>query len=254
MLTRARFLLSIFAATVASSAGAAVAQPGNGGDMSSVAQSFNRIMAWAGKELPMLVESMRPGASEAEIASLEAVIGQSLPDDVRALYALADGQTPFEFGKTPHYPGLFFGHPFNPIESVKRDWSQWQSIDRSINDDSEFESSFPPGAVKALVTNPGWIPLSDDAGGNHMGVDLDPGPHGNPGQWIVFGTDEQEKVRVASSLGALLSWIAGEIEQGHLVVQSGAAAGESGPWLWREGEHHFHDAIRKHLKAGGKVG
>ena len=222
--------------------------------MSNVQQSFIRIMAWARKELPLLVDSMRPGASEGEIASLEALIGQRLPEDVRALYKLADGQIPYEFGKTPHYPGLFFGLPFNPIAIVKDHWRMRPPVDGSLDDDNQFLSSFPPGAMKVLYTSPGWIPLSDDAGGNFMGVDLDPGPEGNVGQWIVFGADEFESVRVATSLGAFLDWIADEVEQGRVVVQRGAAAEEYGPWQWREGEHHFHDAIRKHLKTGGKVG
>ena len=90
--------------------------------MAEVARSFERIMNWAKAELPLLCESMRPPASAAEIEALEQLIGQRLPDDVRELYSLADGQTPFVFGQTPDYPGFFLAHPFNPIERVMRDW------------------------------------------------------------------------------------------------------------------------------------
>lgn len=210
-----------------------------------IAESFAHILRWADSNLPLLRESLRPPASESEIAALETLIGQALPQELRDLYRLADGQIPFQFGRTPDYPGFFVSLPFNPIEIVSRHWQFARELEDESNTD-EFLSSFPPGAVKIQDYNRGWIPISDDAGGNHIAIDLDPGPAGNIGQVIITGTDEQERVRVASSLSAFLHWVAGEFEAGHFT-------GGEEDWRWRN-EGHLHDGLRTYLKAGGQIG
>lgn len=212
-----------------------------------IAESFARILRWADAHLPLLRQSLRPPASEGDLQSFEALLGQTLPQDVRELYRLADGQIPFQFGQTPYYPGLFVSLPFNPLETVTRHWRQARELEAEFNSD-EFLSSFPPDAIKIIDSNRGWIPISDDAGGNHIAIDLDPGPAGNFGQVIITGTDEQERVRVASSLSAFLHWAAGEFEAGHFT-----GSGEDGEWRWRN-EGHLHDGLRTHLKAGGQIG
>jgi cell wall assembly regulator SMI1 len=212
-----------------------------------ITESFARILRWADANLPLLRDSLRPPASEREIDALETLIGQALPEDIHDLYRLADGQIPFQFGRTPHYPGFFVSLPFNPIEIVSQHWQfAARQLARGEPNTDEFLSSFPPGAVQIQHYNRAWIPISDDAGGNHIAIDLDPGPAGNIGQIIITGTDEQERVRVASSLGAFLHWIAGEFEAGHF-------AGNGEEWRWRN-EGHLHDGLRTYLKAGGQIG
>lgn len=211
-----------------------------------IAESFARILRWSDSNLPLLRQSLRPPAGESEIATLETLIGQALPQDVRDLYRLADGQIPFQFGRTPYYPGFFVSLPFNPIEIVTRHWQFARELEADDLGGEEFLSSFPPGAVKIQENNRAWIPISDDAGGNHIAIDLDPGPTGNIGQAIITGTDEQERVRIASSLSAFLHWVAGEFEAGHF-------AGNGEEWRWRN-EGHLHDGIRTYLKAGGQIG
>lgn len=211
-----------------------------------IADSFARILRWADSNLPLLRDSLRPPASESEIAALETIIGQALPQDVRDLYRLADGQIPFQFGCTPHYPGFFVSLPFNPIEIVTRHWQFARELEADDLGGEEFLSAFPPDTVKIQENNRAWIPISDDAGGNHIAIDLDPGPAGNIGQVIIIGTDEQERVRIASSLSAFLHWVAGEFEAGHF-------AGNGEEWRWRN-EGHLHDGLRTYLKAGSQIG
>jgi cell wall assembly regulator SMI1 len=218
----------------------------------TVASSFARIMTWADANAPLLRVSLRPGASADELQRFETLIGQALPQDVRDLYRLADGQIPFQFGRTPHYPGLFLSLPFNPIEVVIRDWQFGEEVlGRNEPNTDEFLSSYPPGAVKALHYNNGWIPLSDDAGGNHMAIDLDPGPAGNAGQWIIFGVDEFERMRVASSLAAFLHWVAVEMEAGNFRLAPDNPEGDE--WRWRD-HGHLHDGLKVYLKGGGQIG
>ena len=136
-----------------------------------IAESFARILRWADAHLPLLRESLRPPADDRELGALEALIGQTLPPDVRDLYSLADGQIPFQFGRTPHYPGFFVSLPFNPLQVVTRHWQFAREMEADGSDADEFLSSFPPEAVKTQDYNRAWIPLSDDASGNHIAVD-----------------------------------------------------------------------------------
>jgi cell wall assembly regulator SMI1 len=238
-----------------------------------VARSFARILTWADANAPAIRESLRAGASDDQLQRFEALIGQALPEDVRDLYRLTDGQTPYQSGG-PYYPGLFLGMPFNPSEVVAREWqSHERTLRRNDSNTDEFINSYPPDAVKAVYFNNGWISLSDDAAGNYMAVDLDPGPAGNVGQWIIFGADQFERTRVASSLASFLYWVAVEMENGNFnvaqpeeYVQSprDAAALRAGrpvavpdpppddEWRWRNG--YLLDEIRFYLKAGGEVG
>lgn len=251
----------------------AAAQPMTPAEAPAVARSFARILAWADANAPLLRESLRPGASEDQLRHFEGLIGQALPEDVRELYRLADGQIPYQFGET-YYPGLFLGFPFNPIEVTTRDWRNHDSGLRGIDSNTdEFLGSYPPDAVKAVHFNNGWIALSDDASGNYMGVDLDPASAGNVGQWIVFGRDESERLRVASSLAAFLHWVAGEMEAGNFrpaqaepwvqsprdvaALRAGRPVAVPDPpspdeWRWRNG-YLFHE-LRLHLKSGGQIG
>lgn len=143
---------------------------------------------------------------------------------------------------------MFVSLPFNPLDVVARHWRLNQETLSEMDEDTGAPlPSYPPGAVKSAVCNNSWIPISDDAGGNHMGIDLDPGPTGDAGQWIIFGTDEFELFRVASSFGAFLHWVACEMEAGHF------AASDAGDWRWQNSSH-LHDALGAHLKAGGRIG
>ena len=55
--------------------------------------------------------------------------------------------------------------------------------------------------------------LSDDEG-NHIGVDLNPGPAGTVGQVINFGRDEEKKHVLFPCVVALVEWLAEAIEAG----------------------------------------
>lgn len=60
-------------------------------------------------------------------------------------------------------------------------------------------SSNPPDYIKRLFVDLKWLLLTHDQGGNHIGLDFDPGPKGTVGQVITFGRDENEKKLIAPS-------------------------------------------------------
>ena len=53
---------------------------------------WERIERWLATNAPELHAALQPGASEAEINDAEAALGISFPADVRASFAIHDGQ------------------------------------------------------------------------------------------------------------------------------------------------------------------
>ncbi|MGL3199273.1 MULTISPECIES: SMI1/KNR4 family protein [Curtobacterium] len=158
---------------------------------------------------------LHPPASEADITATEAHLGQRLPEDVRALYRLHDGQHQY----TPQEPrfaaGLFAGLAMLPLADVAVQWDQWDGYEQQEEMD-EFASSTPEGFVQPKYSARGWIPLTHDGSGNHIGVDLDPGPAGTVGQVIMFGADDDEHQVLAPSLTSYLEQVADLIASGDI--------------------------------------
>jgi len=148
--------------------------------------------------------ALRPGASANEIAQLEEHLGIGLPDSVKRSLAIHDGQDGF---------GLVDGSALLSLAGIRQQWDTWRSLDEdAMNADcAEFMASEPEGFIKPMYCNRAWIPLTHDAGGNHVGLDYDPGPLGQRGQVIAFGRDEDTKRLLAGSFEAFmearLSWL-----------------------------------------------
>lgn len=141
---------------------------------------------------PGYADLLNPPATAAEIAELEAYFGVPLPVAAREIYEDANGQS-------SRLPGVLLGMTMLPIEYVLREADEWSSVDNSDFPPSGF-SSAPPGAIQLMYANPRWLPLFNTGGGNHIGLDFDPGPQGTVGQVINFGRDEDDKTVMASSL------------------------------------------------------
>jgi cell wall assembly regulator SMI1 len=211
--------------------------------MTEIAQALERIFAWGDTHIPRLRQTIRPGATQAQIEAIEALIGRALPEDVRMLYRLHDGQS-------EETPGLFYGMSLLSLEQVALEWSNWRDVitdDPGLNDEITGQSSWPVGAIDPVYINLGWIPITKDFGGNNIGVDLVPGPKGIMGQVIVFGRDEDQKFVIGNSIVEVLNWIADHLESGNFIIQEhDEGAGEVGIELnMRDPDiGHFHDAAR----------
>lgn len=156
---------------------------------------------------------MNPAATEAQIEAFEIEVGYALPEDLRALYRIADGQVdPWRI--TDPAPGtkvapLFGSYLFLSLERAQSEYESWQDIrDQSGENfaDDYNDTVLRPGdpPVYAEYWRPGWVPFSADGSGNHYAVDLSPPPGGNVGQIIVFGADESIRKVLAPSLTEFL--------------------------------------------------
>lgn len=148
------------------------------------------------------------GADAATLASLEQTLGIALPSDLKRFLSIHDGQA--------RGAALFHGQQFLSCADIRDSWEMWREIDEDgvMNDDcAEFMASEPEGVIKPMYCNRGWIPLTHDIGGNHIGLDFDPDSLGHVGQVIAFGRDEDTKRLLAPNFTAFVddyvAWLAG---------------------------------------------
>lgn len=168
---------------------------------------------------------LNPGASPQAIADAEAQMELQLPEEWRALYARHDGER--------DNLGLFLGFPWMPLSQVVAEWKNWKTLEADYGDEGTH-FSIPPLAIQEKYVNAGWVPLSQDWGGNHLGIDLAPGPQGQRGQFINFGRDEELKAVIARDADDLFRFLDHEISSDRVQLES-----PDRPLVWRDGESLF---------------
>jgi cell wall assembly regulator SMI1 len=178
---------------------------------------MERLEKWLETNIPEIREDLAPGCSDAAIAEFENLVGRPFPDSLKDLYKWHDGQR----GATNS--GLFYGLEFLSLAKARENWESWKDIidewsPEEMIEGSAFCTSGTPDAVQALYANRYWIPFAYDYGGNHLGVDLDPGPRGIVGQVINFGSDEEDKYVVATSVAAFMKWLVDQLESGNFAI------------------------------------
>jgi len=178
--------------------------------------SYERLERWLATHRPEILESLLPPADDAELARLEAAIGATLPPSFRDLYRWRNGQR-------DQHGGVFYGLGFLGIPGVISQWETWNEVSEDLSESDmrsldESQSSVVPGVVRERYLNRLWIPFAQDWGGNHIGVDLDPGPNGRVGQVINFGRDEEAKFVLGQTMDDFIDRIATELEAGNFVI------------------------------------
>ncbi|MCW4453348.1 SMI1/KNR4 family protein [Flavobacterium sp. MXW15] len=150
---------------------------------------------------------LNPGATPAEISDLELHLGIELPPGLKAFLSEHNGQS------DKARVGIYQGSQLLSTHGIRARWDSWRAIDEAdMNADcAEFMSSKPEGVIKPMYTNPRWIPLTHDYGGNHIGLDYDPDTKGTTAQVIAFGRDEDQKVLVADSFDEFLTGFVAEL-------------------------------------------
>jgi cell wall assembly regulator SMI1 len=204
----------------------------------SVKTAWKRLWRWSEEYLPRTGRDAQPASAEA-IRRFEAAIGQRLPKDVRDSYRVYNGQCAGN--------GIVFGLAVDPLRSVLNSWKLWvDGYEQNVKDNSaasfdEACSSFPEGYVRPVYFNRGWIPLTYDSGGNHIGVDLNPGPKGTRGQVIVFGRDDEFHTVLALSWGQFLTDLANELEAGNFRLEQDENYPDDSVFTIDDPHHnHFH--------------
>jgi uncharacterized protein (TIGR02996 family) len=205
----------------------------------SARSAWARLEGWCQLYHPQLLSVLNPGASAEQVDAVERAIGQSLPPDVRESFAIHNGADWF-----------LFGNDMLTTTSLVDHWRVWRGVEEYNEEFRDGMKSYPEGAVAHEYTIPGWIPLTADGGGNHLGVDLTPGPAGTFGQVINFGRDEEHKCVLASGWAEFLADYATFLES------SGVSVLDPNPSAWGDfsqsplGDRHHHDVLREWRQQG----
>lgn len=151
-------------------------------------------------------QTVNPPATREQLRALETVIGSPLPDELLALYAIADGAE-LDLDRDEDEAGGIHGwYGWLSIEEITKTYA-WTRRETWLGwslgwDEARLETN-PYGTVKRVGGDPGWIPILDDGGGNWIGLDLAPAADGRVGQVIEFGRDFDTAAYLAPSLTAL---------------------------------------------------
>jgi cell wall assembly regulator SMI1 len=183
--------------------------------MNEVETSWNRYAAWLASNFPELHDNLNPGASDAQLTEIKTrleAMGSAWPDALSDLYRLHDGQ-PY-----PYASLIFLSLYWLPLNEVIINQENWASLQMFNEELKVTHTSTPPNAIQTRYVNLKWIPFAHDGGGNHIGIDLDPGPNGTVGQVINFGRDQDDKFVIAQSLSAFLDWMLEKLESGRVRI------------------------------------
>ncbi|MEV6878067.1 SMI1/KNR4 family protein [Amycolatopsis sp. NPDC051128] len=135
------------------------------------------------------------GRTEADLAAAETRIGVRLPEDLRALYRVADGD--------PRESGLLGPYSHDPLDRLVETYlggepGSYGWEDEPDDDGVVFETA-PPGRVKRLSRNDWWVTFGGDRAMNYLAVDLDPAERGRSGQVVEYGRDIYGPLRYVSA-------------------------------------------------------
>lgn len=178
-----------------------------------VRTAWKRLKRWSVAHLPQFGRDDPAPVSEKQLQEFEAAIGQRLPKDVRESYRVYDGQCAGV--------GIAYGLAVVSLREALGHWEGWRDgYGKNVEDGSAAGldsscTSFPDGFIRPVYFDSGWIPLTYDSSGNHIAIDLNPGPKGTKGQVIVFGPDDEFHPVLALSWGQFLTDLADEFEAGN---------------------------------------
>lgn len=147
-------------------------------------------------------EALCPPARAADIRKLEALVSTKLPQTLVASLRIHDGMLPAV--------ELFDFVSLLPAAEM----AKWWRVERENPWDGYTGPRYNHGRrIKGdLRWRQGWIPIASDAGGNLLGVDLDPGPAGTRSQVFAWHNNGSPPPKVvAESYAAWLDAVAEEL-------------------------------------------
>lgn len=206
---------------------------------------WKRYVGWLERHVPLAHANLAGPASAEKIAEVERVTGHALPEGVKEVWWLNDGQKATMIASTANdaivcIPTLSFLSTELAI-AIWREWDKLRRTDKGIDELQSCGRSPEEGVVQPLYTHPGWIPLwSDPTGADYIGVDLAPGPKGQSGQIINFGRDEEEHRCYAPRFEDLLQILIEEVESGAWPASERIGSKDAKlPWFGDPKEHFF---------------
>jgi cell wall assembly regulator SMI1 len=210
------------------------------------AELWTRYVTFLREHVPAAHGNLAPGASEERIEVLERTIGCRLPEPVKVVWRMNDGQRVTMLSNqiveaTPCIPTL----SFLSTAMVAQVWLEWDQLRRLMRQ-KELEAlhgatrSLVPGVIKPLYSSPLWIPLwADPVRPDYLGIDFDPDEAGRLGQIINFGRNEDDHFQAATDFDDLLVCLVAEVESGRWRASAMGFGDRVIPWFGDPRAHFF---------------
>ncbi|MGC4947047.1 SMI1/KNR4 family protein [Streptomyces sp. DT224] len=148
-----------------------------------VTRAWAQILEWLAEYTPPSYAALRPGASDEEMAELEAVAGAALPAELKALWRLSAGEDGV------NGTGLMLGGwTLMPLDAVAEVHRRQMEVEKELGEDGP------------AFWEPWWIPFCS-RGPDHtvVGLFLD-GRTGEVRRWSRYGDREREYTSLAAYL------------------------------------------------------
>lgn len=178
---------------------------------------WQRLETWLHRNVPSILTTLQPGATEDEIQQAEGELQVELPGPVREFYRIHNGQTTDEYGFTE--ANFFYGWQLPHLRRVVQQWK----ILKEVMDQGHFAGihSAPDPGVRDDWWNIRWIPITQNCSGDHLCLDLAPANGGHYGQIISMWHDAPERTAEAASFLEWIERFAVGLEQGAYVYSKG---------------------------------
>ena len=196
-----------------------------------VTDSLTTLQAWMRAHAPGV--SFRPPADPAAIDHFADQSGLSLPDELRQILLVADGETRKSAGAIGNWRLM-------PIGEIQAAWGLLRQL-AAKGAFTELEPQ-PSPYLHHAWWHPAWIPIVSSDAGDYLCIDSDPPQSSRFGQVLLFLHQQPERPLVAGSLGAWLDRINRDLAAG--VYAFDKVEGFNGAaFLWSalEGKHLLDD-------------
>ena len=200
-------------------------------DLPALTLTFSHIRDWMRAHAPGV--NLCPQADPAALDNFAAKSGLSLPDDLRELLLIADGELRGSAGLIGNWRLL-------PITEIQASWGLMTQLSRK-GAFTDLEPETPPYIRKAWWDS-GWIPVVGSGDGGFFCLDTNPPEPERTGQVLLFQQERPERPLVAGSLHAWLDRIARDLDADIYTYDNEAGFnGEAFMWSALEGKHLFDD-------------
>ena len=124
--------------------------------------------------------NLQSGASEKELQLIEDKLGVTLPEEIKSIYRVHNGQV-WKPGVNPFVRNL-------TLSTTSEIINNWSFLQEEFNPDDDLEPDYNK-EIKPFLWNSKWIPIAVNGGGDYLCVDTDPSEAGVVGQVLYFWHD-----------------------------------------------------------------
>jgi len=199
--------------------------------MANIVELWVRLEAWAEEHAPKMLEDLKPGVSDAQIAELQAALARELPEPFLQSLRVHDGESDGWPSKVMADMGACL-----PSNRIVEHWQMHRQVAEQMAEQIGGEQSDEElaglirdniisveGPVRPETFNPAWVPIMDSNGDVFWALDFAPAEGGHEGQVIQVDLEGCEWKVVANSFAEFFANYVQSLEAGEFEVAGGIA-------------------------------